>query len=249
MLSKLLRKAAPTPPLPFAVEDGTRIYAVGDIHGRADLLAEMIDRIRVDMDRCSAHRLVTVFLGDYVDRGPDSRLVVDMLLALSQGGNAICLKGNHEAILVRFLREPILWENWVALGGLQTLLSYGLRVPARLSREDQVRVAEEFRQALPAEHLYFLESLPLTHVSGNVAFVHAGLRPTVPLDRQQEEDLLWIRQPFLDHRDPFSHFVVHGHTPVESPEVHANRINIDTGAFATGRLSCIALQGNSHTFL
>jgi serine/threonine protein phosphatase 1 len=249
MLSKLLRKAAPIPPLPFMVEGGTRIYAVGDIHGRADLLGEMIDRIRVDMDRHSARRQVTVFLGDYVDRGPDSRLVVDMLLALSQGGNAVCLKGNHEAILVRFPQEPSLWENWVAFGGMQTLLSYGLRIPARLAREDQVRVAEEFRQALPPEHLHFLESLPLSYVSGNVAFVHAGLRPNIPLDQQQEEDLLWIRRPFLDHRSPFSHFVVHGHTPVESPEVHTNRINIDTGAFATGRLSCIALEGSSHMFL
>jgi serine/threonine protein phosphatase 1 len=231
------------------VGSGTRIYSVGDIHGRADLLAEMIDRIRVDMDRHPARHLVTVFLGDYVDRGPDSRIVVDMLLALSRGGNAICLKGNHEAILVRFLHEPSLWETWAAFGGVQTLLSYGLRVPARLSREDQVSVAAEFRQALPPEHLHFLESLPLTYVSGNVAFVHAGFRPNVPLDQQQEEDLLWIRRPFLDHRDPFSHFVVHGHTPVESPEVHANRINIDTGAFATGKLSCIALEGGSYTFL
>jgi serine/threonine protein phosphatase 1 len=249
MLSKLLRKAAPGPISAIAVESGSRIYAVGDIHGRADLLAGIIDRIGVDMDRHPGRRATTIFLGDYVDRGPDSRSVVDMLLALSRGEGTVCLKGNHEAVLVRFLHDPSLWDTWAAFGGVQTLRSYGLRVPTCLSREDQVRVAEEFRQALPWEHLHFLEGLALTYISGDVIFVHAGLRPNVPMDQQEEEDLLWIRRPFLDHREPFEYFVVHGHTPVESPEVHANRINIDTGAYATGRLSCVVLDGHSFTFL
>jgi serine/threonine protein phosphatase 1 len=249
VFANLFRKASPAPATDFAVEAGTRIYAIGDVHGRADLLARVVERIHDDVSQHDGRRVLLVFLGDYVDRGPDSRLVLEMLLALCREPDVVCLCGNHEMMLLRFLRDPAIWESWAQMGGAQTLLSYGVRVSQRLTPDDQIRAARDFAAAIPQGHLRFLENLPLVYESGTVLFVHAGVRPQIPLHRQAADDLLWIREPFLTFRGSFGRLVIHGHSPVEQPEIRPNRINIDTGAYATGRLTCLVLDGSRFTLL
>jgi serine/threonine protein phosphatase 1 len=231
------------------VEPGCRIYAIGDIHGRADLLKDVLARIDADSSRYRDLRCITVFLGDYIDRGPDSRGVLEELMARSRTRETVCLMGNHEAILLRFLGEPETWQDWAQIGGAQTLLSYGLRPSLRLTEDQADDLARNFAHAFPPDHRDFLYSLPYTFESGNVLFVHAGLKPGIPLAKQDPDDLIWIRDEFLTYRGSFGKIVVHGHTPVEEPEVLHNRINLDTGAYATGRLSCLVLQDQELTFL
>jgi serine/threonine protein phosphatase 1 len=228
---------------------GIRIYAIGDVHGRADLLKRVLAKIDVDAREHPDRRCLTILLGDYVDRGPDSRGVIDLLVARSRTHEVIPLMGNHEAMMLRFLQNSSLWEAWAPLGGVQTLLSYGLRPPARGTPDEAAKLAETFAKALPASHAAFLGRLPYSFENGDVLFVHAGIRPGVPLKRQELNDLIWIRDDFLNFKGSFGKLVVHGHTPVEEPEVLPNRINIDTGAYATGKLSCIALQDETVAFL
>ena len=228
---------------------GIRIYAIGDVHGRADLLERVLAKIDVDAREHPDRRCLTVLLGDYVDRGPDSRGVIDLLVARSRTHEVIPLMGNHEVMMLRFLQNSSLWEAWAPLGGVQTLLSYGLRPPARVTPDEVAKLAETFAKALPASHVAFLGRLPYSFENGDLLFVHAGIRPGVPLKRQELNDLIWIRDDFLNFKGSFGKLVVHGHTPVEEPEVLPNRINIDTGAYATGKLSCIALQDETVAFL
>ena len=228
--------------------ENKRIYAIGDVHGRLDLLTRAAAAIARDVETHGSDAL-TVTLGDYVDRGPKSRQVIDALIANPFPTPHIPLKGNHELLLESFLADPEIGVQWRRLGGLETLFSYGVPVSGLMVGKNYDEASEQFRKALPPEHLQFLESLKTSYSHGNYFLCHAGVRPGVPLERQTVDDLLWIRDEFLSSTRNFGKIVVHGHTPVEAPEVLPNRINIDTGAFATGRLTCIVLEESGHRFL
>lgn len=234
-----------------SVPEGTRVYAVGDVHGRADLLDRLHESIRQDAAAAPTERRVLVHLGDYVDRGLGSREVLDRLAGdLLPGFERVDLIGNHDAWLLAFLDDPGIGPLWLANGGLETLLSYGVPRPADgPPAERYARMSADLAAALPPEHLRVLRALVRTHREGDYLFVHAGIRPGVALADQREEDLLWIREPFLDDESDHGVIVVHGHTIAERPEVRDNRIGIDTGAFATGRLTCLVLEGGGYRFL
>ena len=232
-----IKRAPPRPP------EGLRIYAVGDIHGRADLLINLLRQIDDDDIVQASGRSVIVFLGDYIDRGPDSRQVIDLLLSCGRTKDAVFLKGNHETYVRRFLEDPSVLDEWKLRGGLETLCSYGLTPSINPDQTEQKRLARELAVSMPKQHLQFLDSLDVSFGCGDFFFVHAGIRPGVSIHMQKEQDLLWIRDEFLSCEIPFEKFIVHGHTPVEFPDIRANRVNIDTGAFATGRLTCVAIEG------
>ncbi len=222
-----------------------RIYAIGDIHGRLDLLDETLARIDADLAKAPIGHAIEVYVGDYIDRGPASRQVIDRLIARSRKRSAIFLKGNHETYVSEFIDKPSVLTAWQQYGGLETLMSYGLQPPIKADANEQIELAKAFRFMLPGSHKEFFTGMPLCASYGDFFFVHAGVRPRVPLDEQREEDLLWIRDDFLLFEDDFEKVVVHGHTPVREPDIRANRINIDTGAYATGRLTCLMLERDS----
>ena len=231
--------------------EGELIYAVGDIHGRSDLLAELLLQIEADAATRSASKKRLVFLGDYVDRGPDSRGVIEILLhGLPSGFSAHFLKGNHEALLLGFLADASQLNQWRYNGGEETMASYGVDV----DRLKQMRAAPDvwrdaFASALPAAHLDFLQGLDLFIPTNDYLFVHAGIRPGVPLEAQSETDLIWIRDEFLESTEDFGKVVVHGHTPALAPVVRPNRIGIDTGAVFSGQLTALRLQNRERSFL
>jgi serine/threonine protein phosphatase 1 len=225
--------------------DGIRVYAIGDVHGRADLLQSLLTVVDVDLDRSAPERAIQVFLGDYIDRGPQSRAVLDLLIRRSQSHETVCLKGNHEVFLLDVLKDPAKLQVWRHYGGLLTLMSYGVTPTMNPTAEEQVKLIEALQRALPPEHLAFLKQLPTSFSCGDFFFVHAGVRPGVSLDKQNEQDLLWIRDEFLNSDERFGKYIVHGHTPVSTPDVRPNRINIDTGAYATGNLTLLTIQGDS----
>jgi serine/threonine protein phosphatase 1 len=226
-----------------------RIYAIGDVHGRADLLADVFGQIDRDLKARPIENSVQVFLGDYIDRGPHSRQVIDLLVKRQSFHHVLFLKGNHEVYVSQFLSEPTILSQWQRVGGIDTLLSYGLKPTGQEDREAQRRMALAFGEALTDTHRLFIERLNLSFTCGDFLFVHAGVRPGIPLQKQSERDLLWIREDFLLHEEDFGKIVVHGHTPAIEPEIRYNRINIDTGAYATGRLTCLVLEGNEMRFL
>jgi serine/threonine protein phosphatase 1 len=226
----------------------TRLYAIGDIHGRLDLLDRLIDEIDRDAKEHGANSL-TVTLGDYIDRGPDSRGVLDRLLSNPFPGDYVALKGNHEALLQAFLENPATGAQWRHLGGLETLRSFGILVGPLMRGQNYDQAAEQLRAALSPEHRKFLASLKTSLTVGRYFLCHAGIRPGVSLERQSEEDLLWIRDEFLNSTMDFGKIVVHGHTPTAKQQVLANRINLDTGAFASGRLTCAVLENESSWFM
>jgi serine/threonine protein phosphatase 1 len=227
--------------------DGHRIYAVGDIHGRLDLLSAVIARVRADLTARPHPRPRLVFLGDYVDRGPDSRGVIETLIALKAAGDLPVdgLLGNHDAYVRAYLGDPDwqdLTRHWLNdnLGGSATLASYGV---AEARQAPPAAARDAFAAAFPEAHLAFLDGCALMLPIGGYLFVHAGIRPNVPIADQDPEDLIWIREPFLTSRVDFGFKVVHGHTIVPAVEHHPNRIAIDTGAIRTGVLSCLLLEG------
>lgn len=220
------------------------LYAIGDIHGQLAMLEDALDRI----ERDGGPNARIVFLGDYVDRGPDSCGVIERLRqGLAEGRNWICLKGNHDRLFEWFVAPPVprqdahllIGYHWFheRIGGLETAQSYGVDVPERIRQKE---LAAEFRAALPDGHLAFLQGLQLSHREMGKFFVHAGVRPGVPLADQDEEDLLWIRQEFLEDTRDHGALIVHGHTPVKAPELKPNRLNLDTGA-GYGRPMSIAV--------
>ena len=219
-----------------------RIYAVGDIHGRADLLIETIARIDDDLHRRPIEHAIEVYLGDYIDRGPHSKTVIDLLAVRLVKNRAVCLRGNHEALMEGFLQDPANLRPWLHVGGMQTLLSYGI-YPRRGMIETEIDLYRRFRGAFPRTHELFLQCLQYSFCCGDFLFVHAGIRPGIPIQRQDFNDLLWIRHEFLDSARDHGKLVVHGHTPVPHPDIRHNRINIDTGAWQTGTLTCIAIEG------
>lgn len=234
-----------------SVPPGDLLYVIGDIHGRADLLTDLLHQIETDALGEDAERKRLIFVGDYVDRGPDSRRVVEILLdQRPESFQASFLKGNHEALLLDFLADAARLRAWRINGGDATMLSYDVDVAGL----EQAKASPEhwraaWKDALPQSHRSFFEALELQMSFGDYLFVHAGVLPGVPLDAQHEDDLLWIRDEFLNYPGAFGKVVVHGHTPCTLPDRRANRIGIDTGAVFTGRLTALKLKGGSQSFL
>jgi len=238
-------------PAVASVPRGVRVYAVGDIHGRLDLLDQMLGQIQRDSTTAGDLVKYIVFLGDYVDRGPHSSSVIERLAGGPPPGfGAIHLRGNHEAAMLDFLEDIRVGPNWLTYGGNATLGSYGVVPPAEDASANRLAEAQEqFNAALPAHHRAFLKGLRSSVTIGDYLFVHAGVRPGVPLDRQDATDLIWIRDEFLRSQADHGKVVVHGHTIALQPEVRANRIGIDTGAYATNRLTALVLEGGERRFL
>jgi len=234
-----------------SVPAGTRVYAIGDIHGRGDLLSKLHDLIIRDTADYAGRR-VLIYIGDYIDRGDQSRETLDHVIDLPLPGFEIVpLMGNHERTLLDFLEDITVGPMWLANGGLATLLSYGVRLDRTLPDERAclLDAQERFRERFPVRHRAFLTALKPFHVEGDYLFVHAGIRPSVPLEHQSEEDLLWIRDEFLQSAENHGKVVVHGHSISTLPENRPNRIGIDTGAYATNRLTCVRLEGSERSFL
>lgn len=229
-----------------------RLYAIGDVHGRLDLLERVLDELRADASRARAKgsRTIAVFLGDYVDRGPDSRGVLDRLCRLARGGeDGIIwrfLEGNHEAAMRAFLTVPERNAGWLDFGGDAALASFGVPVPALEERSAPAlrAAADALEAALTDDHRRFLDQLDSYYEHGATVFVHAGVRPGVDLALQSRRDLLTIREPFLSTEALPGRLVVHGHTVVTEPEVGKGRIAIDTGACGSGVLTCLVIDGH-----
>jgi serine/threonine protein phosphatase 1 len=251
MFSRLFsRSAAPSAPVSAHVPAGSRIYAIGDMHGRLDLLERLRTVIVEDAKWHPVERKVVVYLGDYVDRGPDSRGVVDLLARdRLPGFESVFLKGNHEDSMLQFLVDPGVAPAWMNYGGDATLYSYGVRPPDPRKIDELLAAQKAFIEALPPEHLEFRRALKLVHIEGDYAFVHAGFREGVPIESQTPEDMMWIRNEFLLSDADFGKIAVHGHTITDHPQIRGNRIGIDTGAFATGTLTCLVLEGAERRFL
>ncbi|MGQ0533368.1 MAG: metallophosphoesterase family protein [Caulobacteraceae bacterium] len=233
--------------------DGRVGYAVGDIHGRADLLADMVrllEDLSVDDTRLGGPPIVT-FLGDYVDRGHESAGVIE-LLSSGRPRHLDCrfLRGNHEQSLMAFLDNPAGNRGWVLQGGAETLLSYGVHPPPfNGDKTDWLDAARDLRARMPAAHLDFLHNLERYVALGDYAFVHAGVDPARALEDQTDEALYWSREAFITSKRVFSHRVVHGHTPVDEPYADQRRIAIDTGAYASGVLTAARFEGPAVAFL
>jgi serine/threonine protein phosphatase 1 len=251
MISWFRRRAAPTATHRAAVPPGRRVYAIGDIHGRADLLEEMHRRIGADARRVPGIQPVVVYLGDYVDRGMNSREVIDILLHRPlEGFQSVHLLGNHEAILLQFLVDTTIAPTWFNNGGNLALFSYGVHVPPGERDEARLRAAQaDFAKQLPDEHLKFLRSLKTSHLEGDYLFVHAGIRPGVSIPEQNPRDLIWIRGEFLNSMVAHPKVVVHGHSTEMDVQVLPNRIGIDTGAYYSGRLTALVLEGETRRFI
>ncbi len=243
---------AQSEPLVPSVPDGQRIYAVGDIHGRVDLLERLHQLICEHAIKGPAEITKTiVYLGDYVDRGFSSKEVIDYLLeARLKDFRPIYLKGNHEDVLLRFLEDPSIGPAWFAIGGNATALSYGVGIPRGLSGTEKFQyIRQELRRLIPPDHLTFFMRLDLTYEAGDYFFVHAGIRRGVPLEFQDPQDLLWIRDEFLKRDQNCGKVIVHGHSLSHKPEVRKDRIGIDTGAYATNTLTCLVLERASRDFI
>lgn len=245
-LRNILEPAAA--PTTLALSD-RRVFAIGDIHGCDDLLEALIEGIDV-ITRNDPHPPIIVFLGDYVDRGPSSRQVIDRLIAMTSGGRkARFICGNHEEAMLRFLGDMEGGLAWPGYGGRATMASYGVTCPEDEQNLDAWRTTQaKLKEAIPAEHMKFLWGLEDKVELGGYLFVHAGLRPEKPITAQTQRDLRWIREPFLSDPRPFSHVVVHGHTPASDPHSDQRRIGLDTWAYKTGVLTAVELKRDRRRF-
>lgn len=248
MIARLLKRKAPAAPsAPPKVPEDVTVWAIGDVHGRLDLLRPLVSAI-MDEARALPGRKIVIFLGDYIDRGPDSRGVIHFLMTLPRDA-AIewrFLMGNHEETMLDFLDDPSVGARWCEYGGGTTLASYGLKTPdLRHKPEAWARLGADLEHRLIVGEREFLENLELTVTVGDYFFAHAGARPGQPLDRQTTRDLMWIRDSFLDSEVAFDRVVVHGHTPTR--EVHSDhrRVGVDTKAYASGVLSAVRFSGES----
>jgi len=244
------RKREKRPSSAYCLPPRLRVYAVGDIHGRADCLKELHEIIIKHGEERNRVKNIIVYLGDYLDRGPCVRETLDELINRSLPGfKAIHLMGNHERMLLDFLDDPAVLKFWLDNGGMATLLSYGVKVSAGTSIEFAEDLRNELKSAIPASHVEFLRNLKLFYKTGDYIFVHAGIRPGVPLEEQDENDMLWIREEFSEFEGDHGSRVIYGHSVQSEPLVKPNRIGVDAGAYATGILTCAALEGDRVEFL
>lgn len=226
-----------------------RIYAIGDVHGYLKLLQQLYTAITNDVlvNPVADHRII--FLGDYVDRGPDSAGCVEYLIKLmADNPRIICLKGNHEDKLQNFLNDPVKFAtSFFTYGGVETSASYGVDIAGFSGDEEEiVRIGAELKEKIPTQHHSYYSELVTTVSFGDYLFTHAGVRPGVALDQQTHDDLIWIRSEFIEHAGHYEKVIVHGHTPAYPMEILPNRINVDTHAYETGVLSCLVLQGKDY---
>ena len=233
-----------------SIPAGYRVYAIGDVHGRADLVDELLARIEADHAERGPAKTVIVFLGDLIDRGPDSARVIERLRTYTpHGTRLVFLTGNHEEVLLRLLRgESQHLRDWLRFGGAECAKSYGID-PSSLKRLDPQRAIRQLRDKIPVTHRTFLESFVDTFRLGSYLFVHAGIRPGVQMAEQSQTDLRWIRAPFLEDDCDHGVVVVHGHTIAEEIQVRNNRIGLDTGAYRSGVLTALGLEGGERWFL
>jgi serine/threonine protein phosphatase 1 len=250
MLKKLFGTCKTAIPPAEAPAD-TRIYAIGDIHGRVDLLSRLHERIGDDAAESAAGRKVIVYLGDYVDRGEMSKTVIELLLDEPlEGFESIFLKGNHEEMMLGFLDNSSIGAMWLYNGGDATAYSYGVRLAAPTGVDQRYfEMQRALREKVPDRHLAFFRDLDLYHIEGGYLFVHAGVQPGIPIEEQSGQDLLWIREEFIASPADHGHCVVHGHTIFSEPDNLPNRIGIDTGAYYTNVLSCLVLEGTERRFI
>jgi serine/threonine protein phosphatase 1 len=243
MISKLFTSRRRAAALEPTIPPGQRVYAVGDIHGCADLLGEVVSLIEADDSARGPAETSIVFLGDLVDRGPDSAGVIDRLIALADSRPRVrFLLGNHEEVFLGALEgEPKALRLFCRIGGRETVLSYGMDA-SEYERLDYEELVHRLDQLVPPAHRSFFDRFEDVIEIGDYAFVHAGVRPDMPLLQQRTGDLRWIRDPFLDHRTRLEKMIVHGHTITEGIETRPHRIGIDTGAYTTGRLTALGLE-------
>lgn len=249
MLSRLFTRRR-SEPIAAELPEGRRIYAIGDIHGRLDLLDQLLARIDEDDAKRGSAATGFIFLGDLVDRGPDSAGVVERVRALcAERPDTRCLGGNHEEIFLgAYEGNGDMVRLFLRAGGYETLLSYGMD-PHEIDLASIPELADMIERAVPREHIAFLRSLHEYLVEGDYLFVHAGIRPGVDMEQQSSSDLRWIRQPFLDSAVNHGRLVVHGHTITDGVDQRDNRIGIDTGAYRSGRLTAIGLEARERWFL
>ena len=234
-----------------ALDSDEPIYAIGDIHGRADLLKRLLDVIEEDCAEIEQQAHI-IFLGDYIDRGFQSRQVISTLIELGENSKykTTFLKGNHEQAMLHFMRDHKIGPDWASFGGRETLISYNVVPPKSVDMVDQWEpIQKSLKRRIPEEHVTFLETLAVSHQIGPYAFVHAGVKPGVPYEQQRDEDKLWIRDEFLNAQDKEDLFIVHGHTPVDTPYRDHRRVNVDTGAYFTGKLAAVKIYKDQMSFL
>ena len=254
MLKRLLSGfGGPAPPrrIPRA-PPGTVLWAVGDIHGRRDLLAALLEITTTDLLASGAEQRIFVGLGDYVDKGPDSRGVLDLLVGMTRRSDitSVFIRGNHEAFFERFLSEPGVGPNWCEHGGREALASYGAAAPAfRADMEGWAETSAQLGMSVPAEHRAFLSHLIPNFSCGDYFFAHAGARPGVSLAVQSADDLMWVLGEFTRSPYVFEKVVVHGHTPSPAFHMDERRIGLDTGAYATGVLTAMRFEGEDRELL
>jgi serine/threonine protein phosphatase 1 len=237
---------------PPRLPEGCRVYAIGDVHGCLDLLLRLEQAVAEDAATTGAHLAhYLVYLGDYVDRGWQSRGVVEHLAQPRHDGLIrVHLAGNHDIWLRDYLRGLPIAPGWLRYGGDATLVSYGVRLAPGDDEEERLLATRDALVAVvPESHLAFLDRLEIAFSFGDYFFCHAGVRPNLPLAAQSDEDLIWIREPFLDWRGDPGKVIVHGHTIDERPTLRRNRIGIDTGAYSTGNLTCLVLEGRQRRFI
>lgn len=230
------------------VPTGQRIYAIGDIHGRLDLFCEMIDVIEQDDEASTPADTTVILLGDLIDRGPDSAEVVNVAQRWQAHRRLRIIAGNHEEMFLQSLRKKEAMRHFLRYGGRETALSYGI-APEVYETATVEEVQAMLRDLVPDNHIAFIRSFEDMIAIGDYLFVHAGIKPEVALEEQRLQDLRWIREPFLSHREPFSHVVVHGHTITDEADEQPNRIGVDTGAYCHGRLTALVLEGGARRFL
>ncbi len=229
---------------------GLRIYCIGDIHGRVDLLHQINKKILQDVAGYTGKRQL-VCLGDYIDRGEHSKEVIDFLLECPfPEFNTIFLRGNHEQALLDFLEQSDNGPSWLKYGGLETLLSYKVRLnkfPAK--NKDYVKIQNSLRKLVPIGHMEFFKMTRMSYSIGSYYFVHAGIKPDCPLNDQVPENQLWIREKFVTNKNPHEKIIIHGHTISEEADIYKNRIGLDTGAYLSGKLTCLVLETNTQRII
>jgi serine/threonine protein phosphatase 1 len=242
-----LFRARPDEPT-HAVPEGTRYYAIGDIHGRLDLFEAMIEAVERDDRASAAARTTVVLLGDLVDRGPDSAGVVERALRWQAERRVVLLAGNHEEMFLDSFEDTGVLRHFLRHGGRQTVLSYGIP-RERYETATYTELQGLLRAAVPPAHLAFLASARDHLEAGDYLFVHAGITPEVPLEQQERHHLRWIREPFLEYAEPHPHMVVHGHTITDGIDARTNRLGIDTGAYRSGTLTALVLEGTTRRLM